>query len=82
MAFDYRKLRGKIVEKYGSQSEFSVVMGLSERTLSLKMNSKVPWKQKEICKAASLLDISDGDIGDYFFATRVQNVNGKKGSNE
>ena len=46
MAFDYRKLRGKIVEKYGSQSEFSVVMGLSERTLSLKMNSKVPWKQK------------------------------------
>ena len=76
MAFDYRKLRGKIVEKYGSQSEFSVVM---ERTLSLKMNSKVPWKQKEICKAASLLDISDGDIGDYFFATRVQNVEQKEG---
>lgn len=54
-------------------------MGLSERTLSLKMNSKVPWKQKEICKAASLLDISDGDIGDYFFATRVQNVEQKEG---
>lgn len=80
MAFDYRKLRGKIVEKYGSQSEFSVVMGLSERTLSLKMNSKVPWKQKEICKAASLLDISDGDIGDYFFATRVQNIEQKEGN--
>ena len=72
MAFDYRKLRGKIVEKYGSQSEFSVVMGLSERTLSLKMNSKVPWKQKEICKAASLLDISDGDIGDLYCFNFVQ----------
>lgn len=82
MAFDYRKLRGKIVEKYGSQSEFSVVMGLSERTLSLKMNSKVPWKQKEICKAASLLDISDGDIGDYFLQQGFKMLNRKKGSNE
>ena len=78
MAFDYRKLRGRIVEKYGSQSEFSTVMGLSERTLSLKMNSKVPWKQKEICKAANLLDISDNDIGDYFFTTKVQSVEHKK----
>lgn len=74
MAFDYRKLRGKIVEKYGSQSEFSLAIGFSERTLSLKMNSKVPWKQKEICKAADLLDISDSDIGDYFFTTKVQNI--------
>lgn len=72
MAFDYRKLRGRIVEKYGSQSVFSLAMGLSGRTLSLKMNSKVPWKQKEICKAADLLDISDSDIGDYFFTTKVQ----------
>lgn len=79
MAFDYRKLRGKIVEKYGSQSEFSLAMGISERTLSLKMNSKVPWKQKEICKAADLLDISDSDIGDYFFTTKVQDIEQKGG---
>lgn len=74
MAFDYRKLRGKIVEKYGSQSEFSVAMGLSERTLSLKMNSKVPWKQEEICKATTLLNIPDKDIGKFFFRTKVQNI--------
>lgn len=82
MAFDYRKLRGKIVEKYGSQSVFSLVMGLSERTLSLKMNSKVPWKQKEICKAADLLGIPDSDIGDYFFTTRVQSIEQKEGNRE
>ena len=29
-------------------------------------------KQKEICKAANLLDISDNDIGDYFFTTKVE----------
>ena len=79
MAFDYRKLRGKIVEKYGSQSEFSLAMGISERTLSLKMNSKVPWKQKEICKAADLLDISDSDIGDYCCTTKVQKIEQKGG---
>lgn len=77
MSFDYRKLRGKIVEKYGSQSAFALAIGLSERTLSLKMNSKVPWKQKEICKAADLLDISDSDIGDYFFTTKVQKIEQK-----
>lgn len=82
MAFDYRKLRGKIVEKYGSQSVFSLAMGLSERTLSLKMNSKVPWKQKEICKAADLLGIPDSDIGDYFFTTRVQSIEQKEGNRE
>ena len=38
MAFDYSKLRGKIVEKFGTQTEFSKAMNLSERTMSLKLN--------------------------------------------
>ena len=45
MSFDYRKLLGRIVEKMGSQSNFSKAMGLSERSMSLKLNSKVPFKQ-------------------------------------
>ena len=40
MAFDYSKLRGKIVEKYGSQSAFVRAFGTSENTFSLKMNNK------------------------------------------
>lgn len=77
MAFDYRKLKGKIVEKYGSQNKFAEVMGISTRTLSLKMNNKVPWKQSEIREAVRFLQISDSDIGDYFFKTEVQSIERK-----
>ena len=47
-------------------------MGMSERSLSLKLNSKVPFKQPEISKACSLLEIGDSDIPAYFFTIEVQ----------
>ena len=57
MAFDYSKLRGKIVEKFGTQTEFSKAMNLSERTMSLKLNGGRAWKQDEICRAVGLLEL-------------------------
>ena len=42
MAYDYSKLLGRITEKFGTQARFSGAMGMSERSLSLKLNSKVP----------------------------------------
>ena len=39
MAYDYSKLLGRITEKYGTQAQFSGAMGMSERSLSLKLNS-------------------------------------------
>ena len=51
MAFDYSKLRGKIVEKYGNQGEFAKAMNWSERTLSNKMKGKIAWKQTDILSA-------------------------------
>ena len=57
MAYDYSKLLGRIVEKYGSQAKFSGAMGLSERSLSLKLNSKVGFGQSEIAKACKLLTL-------------------------
>ena len=74
MAFDYNKLRGRIVEKFGNQSEFANAMGLSERTISLKINGKRPWKQEEILKAIQILGLTDDDIQDYFFTLTVQNI--------
>lgn len=73
MAFDYSKLRGRIIEKYGSQSSFARAMGWSERTLSLKINNLRAWTQKDIMKAAELLDIPEDEIQDYFFKQKVQN---------
>ena len=72
MAFNYQKLLGRITEKMGSQAEFARRMGLSERTISLKLNGKVPFKQNEIVKASSLLEIDNSDIAAYFFTVNVQ----------
>ena len=71
MSYDYSTLSGKIVEKYGTQYNFSIAMGLSERTMSLKLNSKVPWKDNEMVKACELLDIETKQIHQYFFKQKV-----------
>lgn len=68
LPYNYSKLNGLIVEKFGTQLKFAEAMGLSERSVSIKLNGKVGWKQIEITKACSLLDISDKNIPTYFFA--------------
>lgn len=78
MPIDYSKLRGRIVEVYGSQGEFSRKMGWSERTTSLKMNGHVSWKQDEILRAKDLLKLNDEDILIYFFTIKVQSNELKK----
>lgn len=72
MAYNYSKLNGRIVEICGTQAIFAEKMGLSERTVSLKLNNKVPWKQTEITKACRVLDIREEEIQAYFFTLEVQ----------
>lgn len=45
MSFDYSSLSGRIVTEYGTQYNFANALGISERSLSLKLNSKVFWKK-------------------------------------
>ena len=68
MPYNYAKLLGRIVEKVGTQGRFASDMGLSERTISLKLNGKVGWKQNEIATACRILDIKECEIASYFFA--------------
>lgn len=75
MAFNYRKLKGRIVEKYSNQSNFAEALGCSERTLSLKMNGKRPWKQQEILTAIRLLDLTENDIQEYFLTRKFKTFN-------
>ena len=72
MPYDYSKLIGMIVEKFKTRYNFAAALGLSERSLSLKLNGKVSWTQKEIAKACELLAIPDTEIPFYFFAVKVQ----------
>lgn len=72
MAFDYSKLRGRIIEKFGTQGCFAKKLGVSERTLSLKLNNKIFFSQDEITKISELLNISKDKIQVYFFEKEVQ----------
>lgn len=61
MAFDYSKLKGRIIEKYNSQSSFANAMEWSERTLSLKLNgtgcSYLLGEYSNKAKAMKVLDM-------------------------
>lgn len=70
--FDYSKLRGRIVEKFGAQGPFSAALGISEGTLSSRMMNKLPFTGDEIARACILLDIPFKEISQYFFAPKVE----------
>lgn len=72
MPYDYSKLRGRIIEMCGTQEEFAHRMGISERSISLKLNGKRPFKQQDIANAISVLGLSHKDIPAYFFGVKVQ----------
>lgn len=74
MSNDYSHLLGKIVEVFGTQANFALAMGLSERSISLKLNNKVRWKDDEIAKAVELLNIDVDLIPRYFFKYKVQHT--------
>ena len=71
MTFDYSKLRGKIREVLVTQDEFAKAIGLSNTSISAKLNNKVEWTQQEINKAAEVLRIPDNDVYAYFFTDKV-----------
>ena len=72
MTFDMRKLKGKIVEKYGTQDKIAVDLGLSPTTLSFKLNGKSEFSQGETAKIAELLNLAPEDFSAYFFTPAVQ----------
>lgn len=66
--FEYRKLKGRIVEKYNTQREFAESVGITKNALSRKMTGKTMMSQKDIELWCDLLDIERDEIGQYFFS--------------
>jgi hypothetical protein len=62
----YAKLRGKIREVYGLQSEFAKAMGMNPATLSFKLNGYTSWRQEEMVLACQLLRIPIKEAHVYF----------------
>ena len=61
------KLRGRIIERYGTIGAFAEALGLNVSNVSMKLNGHAAWTQKQIDKAAALLGILKREIGTYFF---------------
>ena len=74
MAFDFGKLRGRIIDKYGSCKAFGVAMGRSKVWVSTRLNNVVPWSSDEIVEACKpeRLDIAPEEIATYFFTPKVR----------
>lgn len=70
LPFDYSKLRGRIVEKYGSAQRLCEDFGVTNVHFSRKLNGKVSFTQDDIVKLVDLLDIEPSEIGAYFFALK------------
>ena len=66
MAYDYSKLQGRIVEKFGTQGKFARALGLSEHSLSKKLSGQTFFKQSEIGKSCDLLEIDAPNVHEYF----------------
>ena len=69
--YDYSKLRGRIVEKFGTLSRFAEELGVSLVAISNKLNNKSGFTRTDIEKWANLLDISSGEYDVYFFVHLV-----------
>lgn len=66
--YEYKKLKGRIVEKYGTQKEFARHINRSTVSVSQKLNGLKGFSQKDIEKWAEALDIPNKEYAAYFFA--------------
>lgn len=68
MSFTYNKLRGRIVEVFGSQADFAKAINTTEQTVTAKLAGRSGFSQEDIIKWCEALHIDQNDIGLYFFA--------------
>lgn len=71
--YDYSKLLGRIKECFGKQALFASAIGLSERSVSLKLNNIRAWTQDEMMRSCEVLMFSSAEIPNYFFVEVVKN---------
>jgi len=71
IAFDLSKLRGRIVEKYGSDGNFADALGILPQQLSPKLTGKTGITKEDIVEWCELLEIPVEKIGVYFFTLKV-----------
>lgn len=69
--YDYSKLLGRIRERGFTQTTLAKAIGISDCSMNLKLNNKADFKQDEILRAVSILEIPGTEIGEYFFTHKL-----------
>lgn len=67
----YNKLRGRIIEKYGTLDSFAKAVGISKNSMSKKLHNKSGISREEIIEWSEMLEIPMEEYGAYFFARQV-----------
>lgn len=78
--YDTSKLRGRIIEKFGTMSAFAEASHKSMSFISQYMNGKKNLDQPTMESWINLLDIPALDIGLYFFIPKVHESEQKGGA--
>ncbi len=65
--YNHKKLRGKIKEVAGTEINFAKMMGISQTSLSSKLNNKTDFSRSEIIKMQELLKITEEEFKEIFF---------------
>ena len=66
----YSKLKGRIVEMFGTQTAFAAALGWRKALLSDKLNGKSQWSFPDVMKACELLEIPLNEAHLYFFCAK------------
>lgn len=74
MKFSTAKLRGRIVELFGTIDNFAENAGYTRQFISLYLNHKSTLNQVTILKWAKSLNIGDDEITTYFFTLEVDEM--------
>lgn len=63
----YKKLRGRIVEKYGTVTGFAKELGKTRQCVDNKLHDRSGFTKADMDEWSRLLDIKVKEIGEYFF---------------
>lgn len=74
MAFDFSKLRGRIVEKFGTCAAFADAVGIPKSALSARLSNKIAIDSDEmmVWSQPHLLDIPLEEVHVYFLTPTVR----------
>lgn len=71
MQFDYSKLKGRIVEIYGSQANFAKAINKSVILVNKKLQNKSKFSAEAMQEWGNALKLDVSDYGTYFCTLKV-----------